>query len=165
MERFAAGEVDVLVATSVIEVGIDVANATVVLVEGAERYGLTQLHQLRGRVGRGEHPSHCILFGDPGSELARRRLEAIARERDGFKLAEVDLALRGEGEVLGTRQHGLPQFAVASLPDDVAVLTEARRELLALIERHGSLDAPALGPLLDAARQRFGDERAEPIPA
>jgi ATP-dependent DNA helicase RecG len=165
MERFAAGQTDVLVATSVIEVGIDVANATVVLVEGAERYGLSQLHQLRGRVGRGEHPSHCILFGDAGSELARRRLEAIASERDGFRLAEVDLALRGEGEVLGTRQHGLPRFAVATLPDDVAILTEARRELLALIERHGSLDAPALGPLLDAARRRFGDERAEPIPA
>ena len=165
MERFATGGTDVLVATSVIEVGIDVANATVILVEGAERYGLSQLHQLRGRVGRGEHPSHCILFGDPGSELARRRLEAIEAERDGFKLAEVDLALRGEGEIHGTRQHGLPRFRVAELPEDVAVLTEARRELLELLDRHGSLDAPELGPLLDAARERFGDERAEPIAA
>jgi ATP-dependent DNA helicase RecG len=165
MERFAGGGTDVLVATSVIEVGIDVANATVILVEGAERYGLSQLHQLRGRVGRGKHASHCILFGDARSELARRRLDAIARERDGFKLAEVDLALRGEGEVLGTRQHGLPRFAVAVLPDDVAVLTEARQEVIALLERHGSLEAPELGPLLDAARRRFGDERAEPIPA
>ena len=120
MERFASGKTAVLVATSVIEVGIDVANATVMLVEGAERYGLSQLHQLRGRVGRGEHASHCILFADAGSELAHRRLEAIETERDGFKLAEVDLALRGEGEILGTRQHGLPRFRVAELPEDVA---------------------------------------------
>jgi ATP-dependent DNA helicase RecG len=165
MERFAAGGTDVLVATSVIEVGIDVANATVILVEGAERYGLSQLHQLRGRVGRGEHASHCILFADAGSELAHRRLAAIETERDGFKLAEIDLALRGEGEILGTRQHGLPRFRVADLPDDVAVLTEARRELIELLDRYGSLDAPELGPLLLAARERFGDERAEPIAA
>jgi ATP-dependent DNA helicase RecG len=162
MGRFVAGRAQVLVATSVVEVGIDVANATVILVEGAERYGLSQLHQLRGRVGRGEHPSQCILFADAASELARRRLEAIASTRDGFELAEVDLALRGEGEILGTRQHGLPRFRVATLPEDVALLTAARREVLALLERHGSLDAPAQGPLLDAARARFGDER---IPA
>ncbi|HYX78239.1 MAG TPA: ATP-dependent DNA helicase RecG, partial [Solirubrobacterales bacterium] len=152
MEQFAAGESDALVATSVIEVGIDVPNATVMVVEGAERYGLSQLHQLRGRVGRGRHASHCILFADPGSELARRRLHAIATEGDGFKLAEIDLALRGEGEVLGTRQHGLPRFAVAALPDDVAILLEARREVLALVDRHPSLEAAELGPLLDAAR-------------
>jgi ATP-dependent DNA helicase RecG len=162
MERFAAGESDVLVATSVIEVGIDVANATVMLIEGAERYGLSQLHQLRGRVGRGEHRSHCILFADAASELARRRLEAIATETDGFKLAEVDLALRGEGEILGTRQHGLPRFRVAQLPEDVAVLTEARREVIALLERTGSLEEPELGPLLDAARERFGAEAIAP---
>jgi ATP-dependent DNA helicase RecG len=165
MEGFAHGRTDVLVATSVIEVGIDVANATVMLIEGAERYGLSQLHQLRGRVGRGEHASHCILFADPGSELARRRLSAIEAERDGFKLAEVDLALRGEGEILGTRQHGLPRFRVAELPDDIALLTQARRELIGLLDRYGSLDAPELGPLLDAVRQRFGDERDEPIAA
>jgi ATP-dependent DNA helicase RecG len=162
MERFAAGQSDVLVATSVIEVGIDVANATVMLIEGAERYGLSQLHQLRGRVGRGEHRSQCILFADPGSDLARRRLEAIATERDGFKLAEVDLALRGEGEILGTRQHGLPGFRVAALPDDVAMLTDARSEVVALLDRHGSLQVPELGPLLDAARLRFGGEAIAP---
>jgi ATP-dependent DNA helicase RecG len=162
MERFAAGDTDVLVATSVIEVGIDVANASVMLIEGAERYGLSQLHQLRGRVGRGEHRSYCILFADAASELARRRLEAIATERDGFKLAEVDLALRGEGEILGTRQHGLPRFRVAQLPEDVAVLIGARRDVIALVERTGSLDASELGPLLDAVRERFGDEAIAP---
>jgi ATP-dependent DNA helicase RecG len=165
MEGFASGATQVLVATSVIEVGIDVANATVIVVEGAERYGLSQLHQLRGRVGRGEHGSQCILFADAGSELARRRLAAIEAERDGFKLAEVDLALRGEGEILGTRQHGLPRFRVAELPDDLPLLTEARREVIALRSRYGSLEAPELGPLMDAARRRFGDERAEGIPA
>jgi ATP-dependent DNA helicase RecG len=162
MEAFASGRTDVLVATSVIEVGIDVANATAMLIEGAERYGLSQLHQLRGRVGRGEHASQCILFADPPSELAGPRLEAIASERDGFKLAEVDLSLRGEGEILGTRQHGLPRFRVAVLPDDVAMLTEARSEVIALLDRHGSLDVPELGPLLDAARRRFGDEAIAP---
>jgi ATP-dependent DNA helicase RecG len=165
MERFVTGASDVLVATSVIEVGIDVANATVMLIEGAERYGLPQLHQLRGRVGRGEHASQCILFAEAGSELATRRLEAIATERDGFKLAEVDLALRGEGEILGTRQHGLPRFSVASLPDDLPLLLAARKEVQEMVRRHGSLEAPELGPLMDAARLRFGDEAVDPIPA
>ena len=162
MERFRRGETKILVATTVIEVGVDVANATVMLIEHAERFGLSQLHQLRGRVGRGEHASHCILFAEAGSELATRRLEAIATERDGFKLAEVDLALRGEGEILGTRQHGLPRFRVAVLPDDVVTLAEARREVIALLDRYGSLEAPELGPLLDAARRRFGDEAIAP---
>ena len=164
MRRFVSGETDVLVATSVIEVGIDVANATVMVIEGAQRFGVSQLHQLRGRVGRGEHESFCILFADQAGELARSRLEALAAERDGFKLAEVDLALRGEGEILGTRQHGLPRFSVASLPEDMAVLLAARKEVLEMVRRHGSLEAPELGPLMDAARQRFGDEAVDPIP-
>jgi ATP-dependent DNA helicase RecG len=165
MDRFASGEADVLVATTVIEVGIDVPNATVMLVEGAERFGLSQLHQLRGRVGRGEHESFCILFGDPESDAARARLDAIAKENDGFALAEVDLSIRGEGEILGTRQHGLPRFRAATLPEDTQLLLEARRRVLELRERHGSLDAAALGPLMDEARRRFGDERVEQIAA
>jgi ATP-dependent DNA helicase RecG len=165
MARFVSGEAQVLVATSVIEVGIDVPNAGVMLIEGADRYGLSQLHQLRGRIGRGEHESHCILFADPESDRARRRLEAIARERDGFRLAEVDLELRGEGEVLGTRQSGLPRFRAATLPEDAELLLAAREDLVALLAEHGSLEAPALGPLMDAVRARFGDERAEPIAA
>jgi ATP-dependent DNA helicase RecG len=165
MSAFAAGETDVLVATTVIEVGIDVQNATVMLVEGAERFGLSQLHQLRGRIGRGEHESFCILFADVQSDLARRRIDAIAAERDGFKLAEVDLALRGEGEILGTLQSGLPRFRVAVLPDDIELLLDARREVASLLERFGSLDAPELGLLLDVARGRFGDERAERLAA
>jgi ATP-dependent DNA helicase RecG len=165
MTAFAAGSTQVLVATTVVEVGIDVPNASVIVIEGAERYGVSQLHQLRGRVGRGEHRSHCLLFAEEAGELGRRRLQAVADETDGFKLAEVDLALRGEGEVLGTRQHGLPRFAVASLPEDTPTLIAAREELLALIRRDGSLEAPALGPLMEAARRRFGLDLTDPIPA
>jgi ATP-dependent DNA helicase RecG len=164
MEAFAAGTTDVLVATTVIEVGIDVPNATVMVIEGAERYGISQLHQLRGRVGRGEHASCCLLFPEDAGALARRRLKAVERESDGFKLAEVDLSLRGEGEVLGTRQHGLPRFAVAELPEDAPALEAAREEVLKLLREHGSLDAPELGPLLEAARRRFGAGAADPIP-
>ena len=164
MEAFAAGATDVLVATTVIEVGIDVPNATVMVIEGAERYGISQLHQLRGRVGRGEHASCCLLFPEDAGALARQRLKAVERESDGFKLAEVDLSLRGEGEVLGTRQHGLPRFAVAELPEDAPALEAAREEVLALLREHGSLDAPDLGPLLEAARRRFGTGAADPVP-
>ena len=164
MRAFAAGDTDVLVSTTVIEVGIDVPNATVMVIEGAERFGVSQLHQLRGRVGRGEHPSQCLLFAEEAGELAQKRLRAVAGEGDGFKLAEVDLELRGEGEILGTRQSGLPRFAVAKLPDDGPLLLEARREVMDLLRRHGSLSDPALGPLLDAARSRFGAGAADPIP-
>jgi ATP-dependent DNA helicase RecG len=160
MESFAGGEADVLVATSVIEVGIDVPNATVMLIEAAERYGLSQLHQLRGRVGRGEHSSLCILFGDP----SLRRLEAIARERDGFRLAEIDLELRGAGEVLGTRQHGLPEFKVARLPDDVELLVRARDRADQVLVEDSRLEEPEHALLRDAVVDRFGSE-LDPIPA
>jgi ATP-dependent DNA helicase RecG len=160
MEAFARGEADVLVATSVIEVGIDVPNASVMLIEAAERYGLSQLHQLRGRVGRGEHPSICVLFGDPRLP----RLEAIANERDGFRLAEIDLGLRGAGEILGTRQHGLPEFRVASLPEDAELLERARVCADELLERDPQLSAPEGALLRDAVAARFGSE-LDPIPA
>ncbi len=165
MDRFVSGTADVLVATTVIEVGIDVPNATVMLVEGAERFGLSQLHQLRGRVGRGEHQSFCILFGDPESDVARARLDAIESESDGFALAEIDLSIRGEGEILGTRQHGLPGFRAATLPEDMGLLLEARRRVMDLRAGYGSLEDAATGPLMDEARRRFGDERVEQIAA
>jgi len=138
MERFASGEADVLVATTVIEVGIDVPSATVMLVEDAERYGISQLHQLRGRVGRGEHPSLCLLFGPKESA----RLRALAEHRDGFALAEIDLELRGEGELTGTRQSGLARFRVARLPEDVDVLERAYARAEALLRDDPRLEAP-----------------------
>ena len=129
MERFAAGQADVLVATTVIEVGIDVPNATVMLVEDAERYGISQLHQLRGRIGRGEHASLCLLFGPKESA----RLKALAEHTDGFRLAEIDLELRGEGELTGTRQSGLARFRFARLPDDAELLERAHGAALDLL--------------------------------
>jgi ATP-dependent DNA helicase RecG len=164
MRAFAAGETDVLVATTVIEVGIDVPNATVMMIEGAERFGVSQLHQLRGRVGRGEHPSQCLLFATEAGDMARRRLRAVEGTSDGFRLAEVDLILRGEGEILGTRQSGMARFAVAKLPEDEEMLLDAKEEVLALLAEHGSLEDLALGPLLEAARRRFGAGAADPIP-
>ena len=160
MRSFAAREADILVATSVIEVGIDVPNATVMLIEEAERYGISQLHQLRGRVGRGEHPSLCILFGD----RENARLAALAEERDGFRLAEADLALRGSGEVLGTRQHGLPEFRVAALPEDEGLLLRARSAAGAALAADPRLEAPEHALLRDATVARFGPD-LDPIPA
>jgi ATP-dependent DNA helicase RecG len=160
MKRFAGGEADVLVATSVIEVGIDVPNATVMLIEAADRYGLSQLHQLRGRVGRGGHASLCILFGDPKLP----RLKAIADERDGFRLAEIDLELRGAGEVLGTRQSGLPEFRVARLPEDAELLERARLRADELTAADPRLERPENGLLRSAIVERFGSD-LDPIPA
>jgi ATP-dependent DNA helicase RecG len=161
MAAFAAGGADVLVATTVIEVGIDVPNATVMLVEDAERYGISQLHQLRGRIGRGEHPSLCLLFGPAGSP----RLKALAEHRDGFRLAEIDLELRGEGELLGTRQSGLAAFRYARFPEDGDVLARAR---VAAEEIHGAdphLAAPEHALLADALAVADGTPDAVPIPA
>jgi len=154
MRAFASGAADVLVATSVIEVGIDVPNATVMLIEEAERYGISQLHQLRGRIGRGSHAGLCILFGSPQNP----RLAAVAAQRDGFALAEIDLELRGAGEVLGTRQHGLPEFNVARLPEDADLLQEARDVAEQILAADPGLDDPAHVLLRDAAAARFGAE-------
>jgi ATP-dependent DNA helicase RecG len=139
IEAFSSGAVDVLVSTTVVEVGVDVPNATVMLIDHAERFGLAQLHQLRGRVGRGAAASHCLLINDSQSAVARQRLEVMARSNDGFEIAEVDLRLRGPGEVLGTRQSGLPDLALASLSDDGAVLEEARSVAQAILDGDPSL--------------------------
>ena len=129
MRRFQRGEINVLVATTVIEVGVDVPNASVMVVEHAERFGLAQLHQLRGRVGRGSAKSYCILItGERVSEQAEERLNAMVRTQDGFELAELDLSMRGPGEIFGTRQAGLPEFRVANLVRDKALLELAKRE-------------------------------------
>ena len=127
MSAFAAGEADILVATTVVEVGVDVPNASLMIVENAERFGLSQLHQLRGRVGRGEHTSFCILFRGAGSETSRERLEVMRATNDGFKIAEEDLKLRGPGDFFGSRQHGLPELRIANLASDMFILSQAQR--------------------------------------
>jgi len=157
MARFASGAAHVLVATTVIEVGIDVPNATVMLVEDAERYGISQLHQLRGRVGRGAGRSLCLLFGPKES----RRLQALQANADGFALAEIDLELRGEGEITGTRQSGLARFRFARLPDDAPLLERARRRAEALLAADPALEGAEHALLADALR---GVE-AEPVAA
>jgi ATP-dependent DNA helicase RecG len=134
MARFAAGAVQVLVTTTIIEVGIDVQNATIMVIEEADRFGLAQLHQLRGRVGRGGHKSYCLLFGDPGTEQARLRLQAIAENADGFRLADLDLEIRGEGQILGARQSGLPDLRLARLTRDQEILQVARAKARDLVE-------------------------------
>ncbi len=131
MGRFASGEADLLVATSVIEVGVDVPNATIMVIEGAERFGLAQLHQFRGRVGRGEHPSYCLLFQGSLDDEGSQRLETVASTQSGFELAEADLRLRGAGDVAGLRQHGLPEMLAADLLD-VALMQRARGAARAL---------------------------------
>ena len=134
MSAFQSGQVDVLVSTTVIEVGVDVPNATLMVVENADRFGLSQLHQLRGRVGRGEHQSYCVLISSAKNEDTRRRLKALCATNDGFRIAEEDLKLRGPGDFFGARQHGLPQLRLADLAGDTSLLQqaqEAARQLLA----------------------------------
>jgi ATP-dependent DNA helicase RecG len=145
MRRFRDGDLDVLVGTTVVEVGVDVPAATMMIVEGADRFGLAQLHQLRGRVGRGTAESFCVLVSDASDETARARLAAIAETLDGFALAERDFELRREGDVLGFAQSGLPGLRVASLTrrDHQALAMQARAAAEAIVGPDGSLDDPA----------------------
>ena len=161
MDRFRAGEVDVLVSTTVIEVGVDVPNATVMLIEDADRFGLSQLHQLRGRVGRGRAPGLCILFADPLTDEGRARMEAIARTNDGFELANEDLRIRGEGTVFDARQSGLSDLKLARLIEDFDWVQRARRDAFALVDADPELSDPAHRRLRQEVLARLGDGRAE----
>ncbi|HBG07426.1 MAG TPA: DNA helicase RecG, partial [Geobacter sp.] len=157
MTSFKVGEIDILVATTVIEVGIDVPNATVMVIEHAERFGLSQLHQLRGRVGRGSERSRCILLaGDKRSEDGAKRLEVMEQSSDGFVIAEADLQIRGPGDFLGTRQAGLPELKVADILRDGGVLEQARKEAFALVERDPELKAPGNELLRGELMLRWG---------
>jgi len=156
MLDFRAGKIDVLVATTVIEVGIDVPNATVILIEFADRLGLSQLHQLRGRVGRGTVPSSCILLADPATPAAESRLRAITQTSDGFEIAQLDLALRGPGEFFGTRQHGLPEFKLADLSSESDLFELARQDSQSLLAADPNLTNPVHVQLRAALRNQFG---------
>jgi len=160
MEAFRRGEVQVLVATPVIEVGVDVPNATVMVVEDADRFGLAQLHQLRGRVGRSSHRAYCILISALPTEEARRRVEALVSTHDGFRIAQVDLELRGPGEFFGTRQHGLPEFRVADPIRDVALLEKAREAAAWVLEQDPHLFRPEHRVLRERLLRRYADSGA-----
>jgi ATP-dependent DNA helicase RecG len=158
MDAFKRRELDVLVATTVIEVGVDVPNATIMIVQEADRFGLAQLHQLRGRVGRGADQSYCLLVSRPKAELteeAQRRLEALVKISDGFQLAEIDLEIRGEGQLLGTRQSGLPDLRFASLAGDRELIAKAR----AWAARLADEDEDVLGPLSREVELMNADHR------
>jgi ATP-dependent DNA helicase RecG len=156
MVRFRDGQIDVLVATTVIEVGIDIPNASLILVEHAERFGLPQLHQLRGRIGRGKYRSRCLLLAHyRRSEEAARRLRVMEGTNDGFRIAEEDLIIRGPGDFLGTRQSGLPDFRVANILRDGKILNEARQEAFSLVEIDPDLSQPGHRSLAEALRERW----------
>ena len=155
MAAFARGETHILVSTTVVEVGVDVANATLMIVENADRYGLSQLHQLRGRVGRGEHQSWCVLVSDNRSPETRARLKVLVDTADGFRIAEEDLKLRGPGDFFGRRQHGLPALRMADLNTDTRVLKEARDAAAALLSADPDVSRPEHRPLLEKVRRLF----------
>lgn len=157
MLAFARGQTQVLVATSVIEVGIDVPNATLMTIEGGEWFGLAQLHQLRGRVSRGTHPGYVCVFANPGTDDAVQRMDAFTRTTDGFELAEIDFSLRGPGDLFGTRQHGLPPLRIADMQRDVSVLEEARPAAQSLIAADPELSSPAYARLKRMVLVRYGE--------
>jgi len=142
MADFAAGAIDVLVSTTVVEVGVDVPNANTMIVENAERFGLSQLHQLRGRVGRGRVKSYCILLSDHQNEETKQRLQVMTRTNDGFKISEEDLRLRGPGDFFGQRQHGLPAMKIADLSCDMRLLDEAQTAAKAVLAEDAALELP-----------------------
>ena len=156
MRAFRDGEIDILVSTTVIEVGVDVPNASIMIIEDSHRFGLAQLHQLRGRVGRGEAQSYCILIGDPTTEEGERRLDAMVETNDGFKIAEEDLAIRGPGEFFGTRQHGLPEFKVANLIRDWEMLEMVRHEVKEMLETNSEIMSMELLQII--LEMRFGGD-------
>jgi ATP-dependent DNA helicase RecG len=156
MGQFRAGEIQLLVCTTVIEVGIDVPNATLLVVEHAERFGLSQLHQLRGRVSRGTTAGECHLFAEPANEEGRKRLQAIVRLRDGFALAEEDLRQRGVGEFFGARQHGLGELRFGDLIADADLLSQARRDAFALVTAENGLRRPEYARLRAEVWRRYG---------
>ncbi|CAA9470081.1 MAG: RecG [uncultured Rubrobacteraceae bacterium] len=158
MAAFRSREIEVLVATVVVEVGVDVPNASAIVIEGAERFGLSQLHQLRGRVCRGLHPPQCFLVADPKTDDSQKRLDALCEHQDGFKLSEVDLAIRGEGTLFGARQSGMPDLKVAKLLRDIDILVEARREAFAMVAEDPTLRKPHHRPLRREVRDLLGKD-------
>ena len=156
MRAFSAGEIDLLVATTVIEVGVDVPNAAAMVIENAERFGLSQLHQLRGRVGRGNYESVCILVTDARNPQAKRRCQVMCATGDGFLIAKEDLRLRGPGDFFGSKQHGLPALKIADMLEDTALLAEAQSEAQDILRRSPDLEEQQFAGLRENVHSLFG---------
>ena len=157
MQKFKDGEIDILISTTVIEVGVNVPNSSTMIVENAERFGLAQLHQLRGRVGRGEYQSYCILKYNSGSDVVRERMKIMQDTNNGFIIAEKDLELRGSGEFFGTKQHGLPEFKIANLFEDMNILQSVQAVANKIIDEDPELKMEKNKALKKIVDQRFGE--------
>ena len=157
MEEVTSRRTQVLVSTTVVEVGVDVPNAALIIIENAERFGLSQLHQLRGRVGRGKHQSYCVLMTKSRQEEAMKRLKTLAGTNDGFQIAQADLEQRGPGDFFGSRQHGLPQLRLASLTGDMELLAQAQQAARELLEADPDLSKPENAPVLARVRALFAE--------
>ncbi len=155
MERFKSGEIDILISTTVIEVGVDVPNANIMVIENAERFGLAQLHQLRGRVGRGDYQSYCVLKYEGKSETVRERMKVMCNTNDGFVISEKDLELRGSGDFFGTMQHGLPEFKIANLFEDMPILKSAQSVAMKILQEDPKLETEKNGLLKELIRDKF----------
>lgn len=157
MEKFKDGKIDILISTTVIEVGVDVPNSNIMVVENAERFGLAQLHQLRGRVGRGEYKSYCILKYEGKSENVKKRMKVMCETNDGFIISEKDLELRGSGDFFGTMQHGLPEFKIANLFEDIDMLKMVQTVAMKILEKDPKLEKEENKPLRALIQDKFRD--------
>ncbi len=158
MEEFKEGKIHLLVSTTVIEVGVNVPNASIMVIENAERFGLAQLHQLRGRVGRGEYKSYCILKYEGNSEIIRQRMKVMTNTNDGFKIAEKDLELRGTGDFFGTKQHGIPDFKIANLFEDMDTLKLAQKVAIQVMEEDSKLEQEKNILLKQMVKEKLGNQ-------
>ena len=158
MEEFKNGKIQLLISTTVIEVGVNVPNASIMVIENAERFGLAQLHQLRGRVGRGEYKSYCILKYEGNSEIIRQRMKVMTNTNDGFKIAEKDLELRGTGDFFGTKQHGIPDFKIANLFEDMDILKLAQKVAIHVMEEDSKLEQEKNILLKQMVKEKIGNQ-------